>query len=373
MTGETATVSVPLPDRGAFNILPMAQETHAMPVEREDAQTGSAWPHRLSELPILLLNVHENCNCRCLMCDIWKRPRGSEIGLAGLARHRDSIAALGVKQVVLTGGEPLLHSRIEELCDFLRGCGVRITLLTTGLLLAKRAEVAARWIDEIIVSLDGPEPVHDRIRGVPRGFDLIRKGIAAVRRLSPLPMHARSTVQRANFSCLRETVAAAQNLGLDSISFLAADVSSNAFNREIVWPVERQNQVALTRSEVDALEREMDLLVMQYSDEIARRYIVESPEKLHRIVRRFREYTGELAPESPVCNAPWVSAVMEVDGSIRPCFFHRKVGSTAAHSLEEAINSEDAQHFRRTLNVAANPICRRCVCSLNYGKAESKS
>jgi radical SAM protein with 4Fe4S-binding SPASM domain len=67
-----------------------------------------------------------------------------------------------------------------------------------------------------------------------------------------------------------------------------------------------------------------------------------------------------------MCNAPWVSAVVEVDGSVRPCFFHRKVGSTMSHSLEDAVNSDEAQQFRSALNIAEDPTCRRCVCSLNY-------
>src|SRR6185437_10175566 len=94
---------------------------------------------KLDELPILLLNVHDNCNCRCLMCDIWKRPAGKEIDLADLVRLRESITALHVREIVLTGGEPLLHSDFDSLCEFLKSCRVRLTLLTTGLLLERRA------------------------------------------------------------------------------------------------------------------------------------------------------------------------------------------------------------------------------------------
>jgi MoaA/NifB/PqqE/SkfB family radical SAM enzyme len=330
-------------------------------------QLSHALPHKLTSLPILLLNIHENCNCRCLMCDIWKRPPGLELDLANFRRHRDSIMALGVQQVVLTGGEPLLHSNFETLCNFLKSCEVRVTLLTTGLLLRKRAGIVARSVDEIIISLDGPEAIHDSIRRVTRGFNLIQAGIAAIRRHRPgMPIQARSTVQRANFLFLRETVAAAKRLGFDSISFLATDVSSHAFNRELIWPGERQSEVALTRSEVASLEVEIELLLEQFQDEIARRYIVEPPDKLRHIVRRFREHLGELTPKSPPCNAPWVSAVMEVDGSIRPCFFHGKIGSVEKGSLEDAVNSEEAQQFRRALDIARNPTCQRCVCSLNY-------
>lgn len=338
-----------------------------MRTEVPGTQTELPNEHKLLQLPILLLNAHENCNCRCIMCDIWQRPPGKEIDLTRLARHRESIAALRVREVVLTGGEPLLHSRFDELCAFFKSCRVKLTLLTTGLLLAKRAETVAQWVDEVIISLDGPEEIHDAIRRVRHAFALIQGGVAAIRELAPeLPIRARSTVQHANFTHLRQTVATAQDLGFHSISFLAADVTSRAFNREFVWPIERQNEIALTRSEVDLLEQEMSLLIEQYSDAIARRFIVESPQKLRRIVRRFREHLGDIPPVSPVCNAPWVSVVLEIDGSVRPCFFHPKVGSTASHSLEDAINSDDAQQFRRNLDVARNPVCQRCVCSLNY-------
>jgi MoaA/NifB/PqqE/SkfB family radical SAM enzyme len=325
---------------------------------------------KLHSMPILMLNVHENCNCRCLMCDIWKRPAGSELDPERMARHSNSLRTLGVRQVVLTGGEPLLHSRLEELCALLKECDVRITLLTTGLLLAKRAESVARWVDEVIVSLDGPQEVHDGIRRVKRGFDLIRMGVAAVRHHRPdIPIHARSTVQRANFLRLRDTVTEAKQVGFDSISFLAVDVSSHAFNRELIWPGGRQSEVTLTKAECAALEGEIELLIEQYHDEITGRYIVERPEKLRRIARHFRVQLGELPPEAPACNAPWFSAVIEVDGSVRPCFFHRKIGSVETEMLEEAINSAEAVQFRRTLNVARDPTCQRCVCSLHYKEA----
>jgi len=321
----------------------------------------------LTSLPILLLNVHERCNCRCVMCDIWKRESSAEIDVQRLERHRASLSMLGTRQVVLTGGEPLLHSRLEGLCSFLRTCGVHITILTTGLLLTKRAEAVAAWVDEVILSIDGPEEIHDQVRRVKGGFQLIREGVLAVRRLKPaMPIHARSTVQKSNHSCLRQTVKAAKSMQLDSISFLATDLTSQAFNRELVWPGERQNQIALTRPQIMALENEIELLIRDYREDLGGRYIRESAEKLRRFPRRFREHLGDLKPKAPLCNAPWVSAVVEVDGSVRPCFFHRKIGTIETTTLAEVLNSREALEFRRTLDVADNPICQRCVCSLHY-------
>ena len=201
---------------------------------------------QLATLPILVLNVHSRCNCRCVMCDIWNRREANEITSADLERHRESLRRLRVEWVVLSGGEPLMNGDLRGLCTFLRDLDIRITLLTTGLLLAKRAAEVATLFDDIIISLDGPRPIHDAIRRVKGSFDLIQSGVTAIRILRPrMPVTARATVQKANHSHLCETILAAKEISLDGISFLAADLTSEAFNRPLVWPDERQSQVSL--------------------------------------------------------------------------------------------------------------------------------
>jgi MoaA/NifB/PqqE/SkfB family radical SAM enzyme len=328
---------------------------------------SSSFPTRLTTLPILILNAHNRCNCRCVMCDIWKRESKDQMRAQDLERHRTSIENLGVRQVVLTGGEPLLHNDLSALCNFFRDRQIHLTLLTTGLLLHKRAEEVATLFDDVIVSLDGPPEIHDSIRRVSGAYTLIHKGIGAVRHYNPsLPITCRTTIQKANHRHLRQTVDAARALGLDSISFLAADLTSPAFNRPLIWPGEKQGEIGLNLEEAKALEEEVEQLILQYEAGINHKYIVESAAKLRTIARRFREHLGQLTPQAPICNAPWVSAVVEVDGSVRACFFHRTIGNITSSTLEEVINGEAAQEFRKSLDMENDATCRRCVCSLNY-------
>ena len=332
-----------------------------------EAPVTSSSPARLASLPILILNAHNRCNCRCVMCDIWKRETNEQIRAQDLERHDNSLKALGVRQVVLTGGEPLLHNDLSALCNFFRDRQIHLTLLTTGLLLHKRAEEVAALFDDIIVSLDGPPEIHDFIRRVSGAYNLLHKGIAAVRHHNPsLPITCRTTVQKANHRYLRQTVDAARALGLDSISFLAADLTSEAFNRPLLWPAEKQGEIALNLEEIKALEEEIEQLILQYEAGINHKFILEPAAKLRKIARRFREHLGQLTPQAPTCNAPWVSAVVEVDGSVRPCFFHRAIGNITSSTLEEVINGEAAQEFRESLDMENDATCRRCVCSLNY-------
>jgi Fe-coproporphyrin III synthase len=303
------------------------------------------------------------------MCDIWKRKDGREFHAADLERHRESIRTLGVKHVVLTGGEPLLNRELDAICGFFRELGLRVTLLTTGLLLQKKVDIVADRFDDIILSIDGPPEVHDRIRRVSGAFRMIEKGVSGLRSRRPgIPISCRTTVQKLNHTHLRATVSAARSLGLDSISFLAADISSAAFNREERWTPERQNEIALTRAELIALEEEIELLIQIHRENIDQGFIAESDAKLRRIGARFREHIDGTPPKAPICNAPWVSAVIEVDGSVRPCFFHPPTGNAYQLTLEQAINTDAALSFRSRLNIASNPTCQRCVCSLNYAQ-----
>jgi MoaA/NifB/PqqE/SkfB family radical SAM enzyme len=323
--------------------------------------------HRVSSLPILVIHAHSSCNCRCVMCDIWKTNENRALRPADLEPHLASIRRLGVRWVVFSGGEPLLNTELASLCSILKAENIHLTLLTTGLLLAKCAAQVADSFDDVIVSLDGPQAVHDSIRRVRSAFIVIRAGIEAVRKLRPeMSITARTTVQRQNHLHLRETVQAAKLLGLNAISFLAADLTSQAFNRLQQWTPNRQSDVALSLKELTALEAELESLIQENASEIASGFIVESPAKLRRIARHFRAQLGLEKSESPFCNAPWVSAVLEVDGTVRPCFFHRSIGNLRNNSLGNIINGEEALAFRSALDIPANPTCNQCVCSLNY-------
>jgi MoaA/NifB/PqqE/SkfB family radical SAM enzyme len=313
----------------------------------------------LERLPILVLEPHNRCNCRCIMCDIWKVTEAREITAAELERHLADIERLGVEWAVFTGGEPLMHSDLFRLSTLLRNRGVRTTILSTGLLLERNAARIVDSTDEVILSLDGPAEIHDAIRRVPGAFDSLARGVAALHRIGPgFSVSARCTVQARNASRLRDTVQAARGIGLRSISFLAADLASTAFNRPLAWPAGRQSSLA---PELAELEGEIESLIAGYP---ADGFVLESPQKLRRIVSHFRAHYGLEPHTAPRCNAPWVSAVVESNGDVRPCFFHPVIGNTAGTTLLEVLNGPRATAFRESLRVEDNQTCRRCVCSL---------
>jgi MoaA/NifB/PqqE/SkfB family radical SAM enzyme len=295
------------------------------------------------------------------MCDIWKQTDRAEMSEPDFDRYLQDFEKLSVKWVVLSGGEPLMHSNLFPFCLRLRDLGIRTTVLSTGLLLERDAARITECVDDVIVSLDGPPQIHDQIRRVPGAFARLRRGVEAIHRGRPdFPVAARSTVQQANFRHLRATARTAKEIGLRSISFLAADVTSSAFNRPEPWNSERQAAVALDARDLPELEGEIEALLTESEGDP---FLLDSAQKLRRIALHFRANLGLSEPSAPRCNAPWVSAVIEADGKVRPCFFHEPIGN-ARNGLLSAINGPAALAFRSALDIQANPICQRCVCSL---------
>jgi MoaA/NifB/PqqE/SkfB family radical SAM enzyme len=226
-------------------------------------------------------------------------------------------------------------------------------------------------MDDVIVSLDGPRAVHDHIRRVPHAFERIAAGVAGLRKVRPdMQVRARCTVQKANHHSLCEVVQSAKEIGLNSISFLAADLTSEAFNRARGWTPEHQGRVALNADEVEDLDAEIERLISERRSDLDSGFVVESASKLRRIVLHFRAHLGQAQHVAPRCNAPWVSTVIEASGDVRPCFFHPSLGNIHNHTLHEIVNGPEALKFRANLDVATNPICRRCVCSLHIPRRE---
>ena len=318
----------------------------------------------LARLPVLVLEPHSRCNCRCLMCDIWKTTDAREISVAELERHLADIERLEVEWVVFSGGEPLMHSNLFALARLIRQRGIRATILSTGLLLQRYAARIVESIDDVIVSLDGPPEIHNRIRQTAGAFERLAAGVRAIHDRAPgYAISARCTVQALNGSHLCATARAARSIGLRSISFLAADLSSTAFNRPQPWPQERQESIC---PDPLLLEAELEALIASENSG----FVLESPEKLRRIAAHFRA-NARLEPfTAPRCNAPWVSAVVEPTGDVRPCFFHPPIGNLAEGTLEQVVNGPRATAFRSGLKIAEDPTCRQCVCSL-YREAPS--
>ncbi len=123
------------------------------------------------------LMANDICNSRCEMCLIWERKKDIEINLADLKRVLSSPLFRNVQYVGVTGGEPTLRRDLPEIFEVICSTLPRLkgpSIITNAIKLDQvtervlaSAKVCERWgvkLD-VMVSLDGLNDVHDKVRG----------------------------------------------------------------------------------------------------------------------------------------------------------------------------------------------------------------
>ena len=136
----------------------------------------------------LRLSVTDRCNLRCRYCmpaeGMDWLPREELLSYEELERIVRLLAAFGVSEVRVTGGEPLVRAELPRLIGRLAAVpGVReISLTTNGVLLERSIDdLVAAGLDRVNVSVDSLDP--DRFERITRRRDLDRV-LAAWRRAS---------------------------------------------------------------------------------------------------------------------------------------------------------------------------------------------
>ncbi|MEO6631942.1 MAG: SPASM domain-containing protein, partial [Mucilaginibacter sp.] len=167
-----------------------------------------------------------------------------------------------------------------------------------------------------------------------------------------------------NFRNWEAIINEAHKMGIDQVSFLPADVSSHAFNRQMAWEEPKQHEILISERELPELLEVITRIVSNHAN-FTNRFIAESPEKIQDIYNYYAAFYGLNPFPFKKCNAPWVSTVIEADGSVRPCFFHDVIGNIRDSPLDVILNSDKAINFRKTLDMSKNDACVKCVCSLN--------
>jgi cyclic pyranopterin phosphate synthase len=153
----------------------------------------------------LRISITDRCNYKCVYCRTGNEGAlYGDLPFADYLRMARVFAALGIKKIRLTGGEPLLRSGVV---DFVRqlstlrsadGEELDLAMTTNGHLLAEMAKpLKDAGLNRITVSMDAVDPDRfARITRVPNGYDHVLEGIRASRRTGLWPVKVNCVLMR---------------------------------------------------------------------------------------------------------------------------------------------------------------------------------
>lgn len=140
------------------------------------------------KIEYLRISVTDRCDLRCSYCmseDVEFLPRQDILSFEEIIRLAKSFAALGVKKIRITGGEPLMRKNLPDLVSNLKNIdGIEEVVMTTnGTLLTQYAKpLFDAGLSRLNISLDTlrPDRFHkltrrDRLQAVLDGVEEARK------------------------------------------------------------------------------------------------------------------------------------------------------------------------------------------------------
>src|SRR3954451_5588689 len=185
------------------------------------ASCSAAWPRTgwwsMLRPYTLVAELSYRCPLHCPYCSNPVEIRGEryrdELETAHWARVFAEARALGVLQLALTGGEPMVRRDLDELVAAARAEGLYSTLVTAGIhLTPERAErLKEAGLDHVQVSIQSPDPAeNDRIAGT-RSSERKLAAARAARELG-FPLTINCVLHRQNLDRIEEILRLAEEL-----------------------------------------------------------------------------------------------------------------------------------------------------------------
>jgi sulfatase maturation enzyme AslB (radical SAM superfamily) len=276
--------------------------------------------------------------------------------------------------ISISGVEPLLHPELASILETIKNKDLYLSVSTNGILLEQHADMFAQsGVDEIVISIDGTEDVHNSIRGL----GVYKKVLAGIRKLKRAVVanpHRRirilvnCCISDKNYSTLsnfaRETIT---NKDIDAILFTfmyfvtekACQTHNAKFHNLGETSTSHISGVTLTSIDTGMLwDQIQEIKNMPFSHKISFTMDMKSPEAL-------RNYFH--APETTLgkkrCLIPWNRATILHNGD---CIIHNRciaytTGNILKLNFRDIWNGPLYRAFRtRLFEAGLFPACARC-------------
>jgi PqqA peptide cyclase len=223
-----------------------------------------------TEIPTTLLaELTHRCPLHCPYCsnplDLIRAE--SELATDDWKRVFTQARELGVLQLGLSGGEPLLRKDLEELAAHARSEGLYSTLVTSGLGLTRtRAErLKDAGLEHIQISIQDSDPeIAERIAGVKSVRH--KQAAAAIVRELGFAFTINVVLHRANLDRLGEIIDVAADLGADRVEL--------ANTQYYGWGLENRSALMPTREQVERSRGVAERAIQRYRGQMQITYVL---------------------------------------------------------------------------------------------------
>lgn len=291
----------------------------------------------------IYLEITDQCNFNCIHCYLGNKemkPRNIPFSLFQKIVHE--MEEIGIFEIILGGGEPLMHPHIADMLHYLSGCRLFPAITTNGYFVNTQFITILESINfrgSIQVSLHGKTPeTHNRMVNHPWGYD---KAMKAIEHLVAhgFNVSVATTPTALNYEEIPPLLRDLEDMGVTS------------FNIIFLLPVGRAPQ---------------DLVLKPEQCEELREYIHHMKTR-HTVFTDYNLCELQETPVNPLfqyyCTCGVVHAAIDPEGNVFPCsllkFPQFRLGTCTTRTLKEILDQPEKEMIRKIHGVSP-PECRSC-------------
>ena len=328
-----------------------------MRIKRENPNDRQKLPH----IPnLIILDVTHRCNLGCRICDIWKT-KETEKDIEGVYIKKLLWQAkeLGIKEIALSGGEPLLRNDIFEIFEYARKIKIKdLGILTNGILIEKNINRLNSYLADntisLVVSLDSlNQDLHNEIRNNNFAWEKTMGSLKAL-----------SLLKRENSQINFNLITIVLNQNLEELSRIAEFIKSLGANSLQFQPLlpsnlrmeERKFSNFWVSSErMPLLDEALDKLIY-FKDKIP--LFIKNSQRNLSLIKKY--YRGQLTQNDIKCESAYKTILMSNQGRFTTCF--SSYGDAKKEGLKKILQGRRICKAHKEVQACAWPCLLPCFC-----------
>lgn len=332
----------------------------------------------------LVLGVNNLCNLHCKMCDVGTQNVETNFAQNLIGTHPLNMPLDLFQRIVdqtkehfpqcklgYAFTEPLVYTHLEESLGYAQSQGLFTSITTNALNLRQKAPgLVENGLNELFISLDGPQDIHNEIRGHKSSYQRALEGIEAMQRLSSIPISIFCVLTEWNIGYLKTFVTELSRFKLKQVGFLHANFTTEALAQQhnkqfgTLFPATHSNveEVNFSAYDLPALYQELqEIQSMSFPFPVTVHPMLETPAEMEKYYHQPALRVGKK------CLDVFYNLMIKSDGSVIPAHgrcFNVSIGNLYETNLKTIWNSEKIGDLRSLLNKNKGllPACNRC-CS----------
>ncbi|MBC8757577.1 radical SAM protein [Kordia sp. YSTF-M3] len=330
----------------------------------------------------IILGVNNVCNLHCKMCDVGTKNLDSNFAQNLVGTHPINMPLPLIEKIIdqmanyypdsklaYAFTEPLVYPHLEASLQYAKQKGVACAITTNALTLKHKAKIVAD--SNIYISLDGPQDIHNEIRGHKKSFQKAIEGIEEVLTINPnATIGVFCVITEWNIGYMNEFLDFFKDYPLQQIGFMhsnfveqrVADAHNEIWANSYPATASNTDEVNIDNFDLDVLWDEIATIKSKnYKFPVSFSPEITSKEKLHEYYDKSEIRIGKM------CNDVFTNVMIKSDGSVIPAHgrcYNLELGNIYKKNLKQIWNGRVLAKFRSALskNGGLLPACS-CCCN----------